>query len=117
MRERPDLKISFLSAHKSKGLQADYVLIVNCRNTVLGFPSRIKENGIYGMVREIAIQRLGQRKMNKKSRGKFSEERRLFYVAMTRACKRILFLTVREKESPFILELREEEELNTYYLD
>ena len=117
MRERPDLKISFLSAHKSKGLQADYVLIVNCRNTVLGFPSRMKENDVYNMVREIAIQRLEQRKTNKKICGKFSEERRLFYVAMTRARKRILFLTVQEKESPFILELREEEELNTYYLD
>ena len=117
MHERPDLRISFLSAHKSKGLQADYVLIVNCRNTVLGFPSRMKENDVYNMVREIAIQRLEQRKTNKKICGKFSEERRLFYVAMTRARKRILFLTIQEKESPFILELREEEELNTYYLD
>ena len=117
MHERPDLRISFLSAHKSKGLQADYVLIINCRNTVLGFPSRMKENDVYSIVREIAIQRLGQRKINKKTCEKFSEERRLFYVAMTRARKRILFLTVQEKESPFILELREEEELNTYYLD
>ena len=55
--------------------------------------------------------------MKKRMREKFSEERRLFYVAMTRARKRILFLTVQEQESPFILELREEEELNTYYLD
>lgn len=77
----------------------------------------MKENDVYNMVREIAIQRLEQRKTNKKTCGKFSEERRLFYVAMTRARKRILFLTVQEKESPFILELREEEELNTYYLD
>lgn len=117
MHERPDLRISFLSAHKSKGLQADYVLIINCRNTVLGFPSRMKENEIFRIVREVAIQKLEQRKMNKRKCEKFSEERRLFYVAMTRARKRILFLTVQEKESPFILELREEEELNTYYLD
>ena len=117
MHERPDLRISFLSAHKSKGLQADYVLIINCRNTVLGFPSRMKENEIFRIVREVAIQKLEQRKMNKRKCEKFSEERRLFYVTMTRARKRILFLTVQEKESPFILELREEEELNTYYLD
>lgn len=117
MHERPDLRISFLSAHKSKGLQADYVLIINCRNTVLGFPSRMKENEIFRIVREVAIQKLEQRKMNKRKCEKFSEERRLFYVAMTRARKRILFLTVQEKESPFTLELREEEELNTYYLD
>ena len=117
MHERPDLRISFLSAHKSKGLQADYVLIINCRNTILGFPSRMKENEIFRIVREVAIQKLEQRKMNKRKCEKFSEERRLFYVTMTRARKRILFLTVQEKESPFILELREEEELNTYYLD
>ena len=117
MHERPDLRISFLSAHKSKGLQADYVLIINCRNTILGFPSRMKENEIFRIVREVAIQKLERRKMKKRMREKFSEERRLFYVAMTRARKRILFLTVQEKESPFILELREEEELNTYYLD
>ena len=117
MHERPDLRISFLSAHKSKGLQADYVLIINCRNTILGFPSRMKENEIFRIVREVAIQKLERRKMKKRMREKFSEERRLFYVAMTRARKRILFLTVQEQESLFILELREEEELNTYYLD
>ena len=117
MHERPDLRISFLSAHKSKGLQADYVLIINCRNTILGFPSRMKENEIFRIVKEVAIQKLERRKMKKRMREKFSEERRLFYVAMTRARKRILFLTVQEQESPFILELREEEELNTYYLD
>ena len=47
----------------------------------------------------------------------FSEERRLFYVAMTRARKKVLFLTVKDKESPFILELRENSNLKTYYLD
>ncbi len=77
----------------------------------------MKENEIFRIVREVAIQKLERRKMKKRMREKFSEERRLFYVAMTRARKRILFLTVQEKESPFILELREEEELNTYYLD
>ena len=115
MRERPDLKISFLSAHKSKGLQADYVLIINCRNTVLGFPSRMKENDVYNMVREIAIQRLEQRKTNKKICGKFSEERRLFYVAMTRARKRILFLTIQEKESPSITLIKDFKK--AYFLD
>jgi hypothetical protein len=77
----------------------------------------MKENEIFRIVREVAIQKLERRKMKKRMREKFSEERRLFYVAMTRARKRILFLTVQEQESPFILELREEEELNTYYLD
>ena len=43
MRERPDLEISFLSAHKSKGLQADYVFIINCRDATLGFQAEWKK--------------------------------------------------------------------------
>ena len=116
MRERPDLRISFLSAHKSKGLQADYVLIINCRDATLGFPSQVKENDLTELVHNLAVARIrGQRV--KKSEYEFAEERRLFYVAITRARKKVIFLTVKEKESSFILELRENENLKTYTLD
>lgn len=133
MRERPDIQFDFLSAHKSKGLQADYVFIINCRDTTLGFPSRVEEDKLAELIRELAIHNLSQDKNPKKksrffsdfllvrkpsdSDFAFSEERRLFYVAMTRARKKILFLTVKDKESPFILELRENSNLKTYYLD
>ena len=133
MRERPDIQFDFMSAHKSKGLQADYVFIINCRDATLGFPSRVEEDKLAGLVRELAIHKLSQDK-NQKKRSRFfsdfllkrrlndsdfafSEERRLFYVAMTRARKKVLFLTVKDKESPFILELRENSNLKTYYLD
>ena len=133
MRERPDIQFDFLSAHKSKGLQADYVFIINCRDATLGFPSRVEEDKLAGLVRELAIHKLSQDR-NPKKRSRFfsdfllerkpsdsdfafSEERRLFYVAMTRARKKVLFLTVKDKESPFILELRENSSLKTYYLD
>ena len=133
MRERPDIQFDFLSAHKSKGLQADYVFIINCRDATLGFPSRVEEDKLAGLVRELAIHNLSQDKNPKKksrffsdfllerrlndSDFAFSEERRLFYVAMTRARKKVLFLTVKDKESPFILELRENSDLKTYFLD
>ena len=145
MRERPDLEISFLSAHKSKGLQADNVFIINCRDATLGFPSRVEEDGLAGFVRELAILKLSNNKNTGGSKGTggskdtggrfqllsdflwrkklcdsdfaFAEERRLFYVAMTRARRKVLFLTVKGKESPFILELRENSDLKTYYLD
>ena len=133
MRERPDIQFDFMSAHKSKGLQADYVFIINCRDATLGFPSRVEEDKLAELVRELAIRKLSQDR-NQKKRSRFfsdfllerrlndsdfafSEERRLFYVAMTRARKKVLFLTVKDKESPFILELRESSNLKTYYLD
>lgn len=131
MRERPDIQFDFMSAHKSKGLQADYVFIINCRDATLGFPSRVEEDELAGLVRELAIIKLSNnkdtgrrfqflrdflwRKKPNDSDFVFSEERRLFYVAMTRARKKVLFLTVKDKESPFILELRENSDLKTYF--
>ena len=133
MSERPDLNIKFCSAHKSKGLQADYVFIINCRDATLGFPSQVKEKELIILARKALLQKNSQMKLGNSQKGKFlnmiwknlrparddefAEERRLFYVAMTRARKKIFFLTVQEKESPFILELREENSLKTYVID
>ena len=133
MPERPDLNIKFCSAHKSKGLQADYVFIVNCRDATLGFPSQVKEKELITLARKALLQKNSQMKLGNSQKGKFlnmiwknlrptkddefAEERRLFYVAMTRARKKIFFLTVQEKELPFILELREENSLKTYVID
>lgn len=133
MSERPDLNIKFCSAHKSKGLQADYVFIINCRDATLGFPSQVKEKELIALARKALLQKNSQMKLGNSQKGKFlnmiwknlrparddefAEERRLFYVAMTRARKKIFFLTVQEKESPFILELREENSLKTYVID
>ena len=133
MPERPDLNIKFCSAHKSKGLQADYVFIINCRDATLGFPSQVKEKELIILARKALLQKNSQMKLGNSQKGKFlnmiwknlrparddefAEERRLFYVAMTRARKKIFFLTVQEKESPFILELREENSLKTYVID
>ena len=99
----------------------------------------MEEDELAGLVRELAILKLSNNKDTGGSKDTggmfqffsdfllerkpsdsdfaFSEERRLFYVAMTRARKKILFLTVKDKESPFILELRENSNLKTYYLD
>ena len=133
MPERPDLNIKFCSTHKSKGLQADYVFIINCRDATLGFPSQVKEKELIALARKALLQKNSQMKLGNSQKGKFlnmiwknlrparddefAEERRLFYVAMTRARKKIFFLTVQEKESPFILELREENSLKTYVID
>ena len=108
---RPDLKIRFLTVHQSKGLEADYVIILNNREAKLGFPAHVKDPPLKTELIKIAEElRLDQVSVN--------EERRLFYVALTRAKKQVILLTVDGKESSFIKELRRKfrEDFTTYYL-
>ena len=110
-RPRPDLKIRFLTVHQSKGLEADYVIILNNREAKLGFPAHVKDPPLKAELIKIAEElELDQVSVN--------EERRLFYVALTRAKKQVILLTVDGKESSFIKELRRKfrEDFTTYYL-
>lgn len=92
--KRRDLKIQFLTAHKSKGLQADYVIILNNKKGQLGFPSKIENPPILELLLENSEQFL------------YAEERRLFYVALTRARKKAMLLTIQGQESEFAMELK-----------
>ena len=108
---RPDLKIRFLTVHQSKGLEADYVIFLNNREAKLGFPVHVKDPPLKTELIKIAEElRLDQVSVN--------EERRLFYVALTRAKKQVILLTVDDKESSFIKELRRKfrQDFTTYYL-
>lgn len=87
-------ELFFLSVHSAKGLEADNVILVNCNQGAYGFPSLIEDDPILDFVL---------------SRGEsypFAEERRLFYVAMTRAKKCMYVLYNNQKPSPFISEFR-----------
>lgn len=95
---RPDLNIIFLTAHKAKGLQADYVFIINNRKSRMGFPSKIQDAPILDLLLEHREQY------------PYAEERRLFYVALTRAKKKTFIVTVNGKESEFALELKKKYE-------
>lgn len=108
---RPDLKIRFLTVHQSKGLEADYVIILNNREAKLGFPAHVKDPPLKAELIKIA-EELGLDQVS------VNEERRLFYVALTRAKKQVILLTVDGKESSFIKELRRKfrEDFTTYYL-
>lgn len=93
-RKRADLKMSFTTAHKSKGLQADYVFILNNKKSRMGFPSKIQDAPLLDLLLESCDDY------------PFAEERRLFYVALTRAKKKAILLTVKDRESVFAMELR-----------
>lgn len=90
---RRDLIIKFLTAHKSKGLQADYVFIINNKNGKMGFPSKIQDSPILDLLLE------------HNDPYPDAEERRLFYVAMTRAKKKVILVTIKDKKSDFANEL------------
>lgn len=92
--DRKDLKMQFLTAHKSKGLQADYVFIINNKDRGMGFPSKIQDDPLVDCLLE------------GKESFPFAEERRLFYVALTRAKKKAFLVTDMCNSSAFTIELR-----------
>lgn len=92
--ERPDLKMVFITAHKSKGLQADYVFILNNSGNIKGFPSRIQDDPIVHLL------------LNNSDVYPFAEERRLYYVAMTRARKKVWLLIPQNNVGLFAWEFK-----------
>lgn len=93
-RKRTDLKMNFITAHKSKGLQADYIFIINNKKSRMGFPSKIQDAAILNLLLDNCDQY------------PYAEERRLFYVALTRAKKKAFLVTVSNQESEFAMELK-----------
>ncbi len=81
-----------LTIHESKGLEANYVFIVNFSNDIYGFPSKVFDFDILDIF-----------KPNETI--KYAEERRLCYVAITRAKKKVFILIPFESKSVFTEEL------------
>lgn len=90
----PELDITFMTAHSSKGLGYDDVIIVNGKNETYGFPSKIEDDPVLAFVIK------GDRSID------YAEERRLFYVAMTRTKNRVFFVAPEQNPSEFLLELK-----------
>lgn len=92
-RKFPNVKLEYLTAHRSKGLGYDNVIIVNARDATYGFPSKIDDDPIMKLVTrdDHSIE--------------YAEERRLFYVALTRTKNRVYIITPKENPSEFVLEL------------
>lgn len=91
-RGRPDLEMRFMTIHSSKGLQANYVFSLNNQKGSYGFPSTRRESPVISMLLEGEGTQM-------------DEERRLFYVAMTRADRAVYILTYEGCESQFYTEL------------
>ncbi len=93
-------RIEFLTAHKSKGLEADYVIILQCNKDTYGFPSLVSDDPVLNYV------------LTESDKYPFGEERRLFYVAITRAKIKTFVLYDRRFPSVFVDEFLHPEKNN-----
>lgn len=83
----------FMTIHKSKGLEFENVILLNCNDNITGFPNKIEDNPII-------------KKLQINTEIKYAEERRLFYVALTRTKNIIYLLYNSHNPSIFIKEIK-----------
>ena len=88
-----DMNIKYLTVHKSKGLEEETVVIISLENKEWGFPNKIKDEKILNYI------------LPKKEKCKYSEERRLFYVALTRTKNETYLFVKKDNPSLFVKEL------------
>ncbi|UHS64265.1 UvrD-helicase domain-containing protein [Agrobacterium vaccinii] len=92
----PKLRINFKTVHASKGLEADHVILLNADSGRMGFPSETVDDPLLTLVSPEGEP------------FEHAEERRVMYVAMTRARLTLTILASDSKPSSFVTELMEE---------
>lgn len=92
-------KIEFLTVHKSKGLEADYVILLQCNKDTYGFPSLVSDDPVLKYV------------LTESDQYPYGEERRLFYVAITRAKQKTYILYDQRFPSVFVDEFLHPEKI------
>jgi DNA helicase-4 len=73
--------IKFITVHRAKGLEADEVIVLNLVNDKYGFPNKIADDPLLNLL------------LADSDDYQYAEERRLFYVAMTRTRNRVYLIT------------------------
>ena len=92
-KQYPGLRLSYMTIHRSKGLQADYVVVLGLCSGKYGFPVEIADDPLLDLV--LAAPEAHPN----------AEERRLLYVAITRARRQVFLLADSGLPSSFAGEL------------
>lgn len=91
-----NISFRYLTIHKSKGLESDNIILINIEDSLLGMPSKLKDEKILKYVN------------NTKDIYPYEEERRLFYVALTRTKNKTYIISPTKRESIFIKEIKKD---------
>ena len=91
-----EFRVAHKTIHASKGLEAKVVFILGLTEGSGGFPDVWLDDMIFRVVKDVPYDFL------------LEEERRLFYVAMTRAKEELYLITQKGNESSFIEEIPQE---------
>lgn len=85
--------IKYSTVHGSKGLEDDFVILINADDSRLGFPNKVEDDKILNLV------------LSAKSNFEYDEERRLWYVALTRTKSYVYIIANKERPSIFLNEI------------
>ncbi len=97
----PTLNISFYTVHQSKGLGFDEVILLNGSKGRYGFPTEVKEDRVDRILRKNGAEE------------QWWEERRLFYVALTRTKHKVYILYPKYRASAFVKEIQKKKHVET----
>jgi DNA helicase IV len=90
-----NVRLEFRTVHRSKGLEADYIVVLGLETGHYGFPSTITDDPVLTLAMPYPEQ------------FEHGEERRLLYVALTRARRQVILVVSPSTPSPFAVELSE----------
>ncbi len=85
--------VRFYTAHKSKGSESQHVILTDMTSGLYGFPCEIQDSSVMELAKRF------------ESDGFIDEERRLFYVALTRSKKFLYIYSMEQSNSMFLNEI------------
>jgi len=99
LQQYPKMKLEVMTCHASKGQGEDYVIMLDLQRG--GFPCEVTGDPL------LDILLAGDNTYGSENYP-YAEERRLFYVALTRAKKRVYMVVTPPKVSSFVVEMLED---------